>query len=167
MFNFSLHGLLESNLFNSLILFALIVFLAWKLDAAGMLIAAKETVENILNQSDIKKSDSEKTLSDMKKEVENLPQELAKIANDAKNTVEGYKIKTSEEIKETVTRLEANAEKIIQNEVQKLSSALRKELSRDSLNRAQEKIAGNLSDNSDLHRKFIADAIDKIEGINI
>ena len=163
----SLKGLLHGNVFNFLIVFGLIIFLFVKLDVKNTLESAKNKILDIINKSEEDKSLSEETLFEAKQDVENLPLEKEKIQQETQNTIEAYKNKTQAEIEKTAEKLEVNAQKIIDNETMRINAVLQKELVLDALDSAHIKTLENLKNNQQLHRQFIADAIDKIEEIEI
>ena len=162
----SLHGLAHGNFFNFLII-AIAIIVCFKLKLIDVLNAAKENVVDVLHQSDNRKKESEDLLVAVKDEVKNLPQELAKIDVEAKNTVDAYKKSVDIELEQITQRLEDNADKVIDNELRMITSALQKELAFSSLEVAHKKTLDSLLCDSTLHRKFINEAIEKIEGIEI
>jgi len=163
----TLDWLLHGNVVSFLALVALIVFAIVKMKLGDKLDKAKENVVNVLEQSDKEKIDSEKTLTTAKKDAENLPDELNKIKEEAKQTISSFKATTEKEIEETIKRLEDNADKVIDNETQKISLSLQKELAKKAILSANENTLKLLNEKEELHRKYIAEAIDKIEEINI
>ena len=163
----SIHGLLEGNFFNFLIIVGLIVYAGVKLNASGALEAAKKSVEKILKESDEHKINSQKTLETAKNKDKDLQLEIEKIKREGQNTIETFKKATQEELAQAVQRLEINAQKALDTEVQKVSSALQKEAAMKSVEVAQNKTRNNLLENSSLHRKFIDEAINKIEELEI
>ena len=165
--DFSLKGLLHGNVFNFLIVFGLIIFLSIKIDVIGALDSAKSKILELINKSEEDKSMSEKALVDAKKDVENLPLEKEKIQQETQNTIEAYKNKTQVEINKTAEKLENNAQKILENETMRINASLQKELVVEALDVAHNKTLDNLKNNQQLHRQFIAEAIDKIEEIEI
>lgn len=168
MFNLdlSLHGLLEGNFFNFLIVFALIVYLLVKMKASAKLDEARENVVKTIKDSDEHKASSEQALHDVKREFQNLGAEILKIEEEAKNTVEAFKKSAQAEIEEVAARMDANANKLIKTEEQKAVSALQKELALNAVTAAHDKTLEALNQNNTMHRKFIKEAIDKIEGLD-
>ncbi len=163
----SLMGLLNGNFFNFLTVFSLIVLLLLKLDVATKLENAKNEIIKLINKSEDDKVLSEKSFESAQIEVENLPQEIEKIKVDAQNTIEAYKRTVEADIEKTEQKLQANAQKIIDNETLRINNSLQKELSFAAINMAHQKTLENLQNNNELHRKFIADAINKLEEIEI
>ena len=163
----SLMGLLKGNVFNFLTVFSLIVLLFIKLDVASKLEGAKDRIIELINKSEEDKLLSEKTLEEAKLEISNLPQELEKIKIDAQNTVASYKEAVAVEIQKAEQKLNNNAQKIIDNEILKINNSLQKELAQDALILAHQKTLDALKNDLQLHRKFIVEAINKIEEVEI
>lgn len=163
----SLMGLLNGNVFNFLTVFSLIVLLILKLDVATKLENAKDEIVKLINKSEEDKVLSERSFESAQIEVENLPQEIEKIKVDAQNTIEAYKRTVEVDIAKTEQKLQTNAQKIIDNETLRINNELQKELSLAAINVAHEKTLENLQNNKELHRKFIADAINKLEEIEV
>jgi len=163
----SLHGLLEGNFFNFLIILGLLVLALIKLKPSDALENAANTVAELLKKSDEEKAGAQKTLEEVKTEAQKLPEELAQIKKDAQNTIDSFKKATEVEIEQTTQRLENNAQRAIETEVQKITSVLQRETSLQAVKVAQERTVNRLAENNDLHRKFIEEAINKIEELEI
>lgn len=163
----SLNGLLHGNFFNFLIVLFLIIFAFSKLDILNLLDSAKDKILDALKNSDKEKALSEDVLDSAKNDIKNLPQELEQIKVDAVATIEAFKSAANLEIEKMQERLEKNARSIITNELQRVDSELQKELALNAVKDAYAKTVGSLAQDIQLHRKFISDAIDKLEGIEI
>ncbi len=163
----SINGLLHGNVFNFLILFALFVYLFIKFKVVNVLNNAKNKVIELIEKSEEEKLNSEKSLQEIKKDVENLPLEIEKINNDAQKTIEAFRKASDADIEELSQRLENGAQKNIENEIQKVNNSLQQELALKVVTLANEKTLAKLNENSEFHRKFIVEAIDKIEEIEI
>lgn len=160
-------GLLNGNVYNFIILVGLLSLLLIKLDVASVLENAKNKILEQIDKSDTDKLLSEKNLEDAKLEVENLPLELEKIKNDAQNTIEAYKKNVQTELENVEQKLENNAQKIINNEILRINIEIQKELATEAVELAHQKTLSNLQNDIQLHRKFINEAIDKIEEVKI
>ena len=163
----SLMGLLKGNVFNFITVLCLIVLLFHKLGVAAKLEAAKNRIVELINKSEEEKLLSEKNLEDSKNEVINLPNEIEKIHVDAQNTVDAYKKSVDADLQKTELKLQNNAQKVIDNEVLRINTALQKELAIDAVELAHNKTLDNLKNDVNQHRRFIAEAIDKLEDVEI
>ncbi len=163
----SLKGLLEGNFFNFLLLLGVLVFVLVKFNVKNVINQSQKNVEEILKKSDEEKSESESVLESAKQEVEKLPAKLEQIKQEAQNTVESFRKATQQEIAQTAERLESNAQKSIENEVQRINSELQRETAISAIAAVHKKTLDKLSTNADLHRKFIDEAINKIEELEI
>ncbi len=163
----SIDGLINGNFFNFLVLISVLGLLIVKLDVASALNNACAKIVELINKAENDKSLSEEELNNAKIEVENLPLELGKINEDAQNTVESYKKSVDNEVEKTAKKLSENAKKIIDNEVLRINNALQKELAQEAVVLAHQKTLDSLRNDAQIHRKFIADAIDKLEEVEI
>ena len=159
--------LLKSNFFNFLILVFLMCWLFSKLNVTEKLNEAKNKIEKMLSDSDNERLQSVYTLAEAEDAVKSLPEELAKIQESAKETIISFEQTAQKEIQETKQTIENNAEKIIDNEKQKIAINLQKETAQRAVDNARTKLKQKLSENDELQRKLIAEAINKIEEINI
>ena len=160
-------GLLNGNVFNFITVASLIVLLFIKLGVAEKLETAKNKIIELINKSEEDKLLSEKQLEDSKNELSNLPQEIDKIKLDAQNTIESYKKSVSAELQKTELKLQNNTQKIIDNEILRINTALQKELAVEAIELAHNKTIESLKNNIEQHRKFISEAIDKLEEVEI
>lgn len=163
----SLDGLIKGNFFNFLVLTSILGLLIVKVDVPAALNNAHRKIKELIEKSEQDKILSEEELKKAKDEVANLPIEIEKIKKDAQNTISSYKKSVDCDIEKTSQKLEDNAKKIINNEVLKINNALQKELAHEAVLLAHQKTLENLKNNTQLHREFIADAIDKIEEVEI
>jgi len=163
----SLDGLIKGNFFNFLVLTSILGLLIAKVDVPAALNNAHRKIKELIEKSEQDKVLSEEELKKAKDEVANLPIEIEKIKKDAQNTIASYKKSVDCDIEKTSQKLEDNAKKIINNEVLKINNALQKELAHEAVLLAHQKTLENLKNNTQLHREFIADAIDKIEEVEI
>ena len=132
-----------------------------------MLINAKDKIVEFVDKSENDKLLSEKNLQDAKVNMDTLSSEVEKINNDAAGTVEAYKNTVDADLKETEKKLDATSKKIIDNEVLRINTELQKELALSVVEKAHQQTLDRLNFDSNLHRKFIAEAIDKLEEIDI
>ena len=110
-----------------------------------------EKIENLRNSiakrvedSNTAKKNADMFLGDTKKSVENLPQELVAIKDNALKSAENMANKILEDAHNQVDKFEQNAHKNIENEVSKVQSELKNEVSALSVDMAKNKIKDKL-----------------------
>lgn len=167
MLDFSIGNLLHANIINIIIMLAILVAVFNKLQFSKKLEDMLSDVINTIKNSDEKKANSQKTLETAELEMSKLPAEIDKIMQNAHNTAEGFKTKIEKDIATEHAELEKNAQKVMDNELNKVNSALKKEISENALNSAKEKLQKSLNENDALHRKLIQKAIEDIERLEI
>lgn len=167
MFDFSWENIVNSNAFN-FVLMVLIFAWIWKAAKAGQKIeTAKQEVHNTIKHSDELKENAKQELQKTEKSLENLEEELKEIINNTKQTIETFETKTKEEIEALIDNVKKTSEKRITNEEQQTNSHLVKYIGAKSLSAAKKQISSTLSDNKELHRKFISQVIDNIDGLEL
>ncbi|MDD3594475.1 MAG: hypothetical protein PHX18_07605 [Candidatus Gastranaerophilales bacterium] len=167
MFDFSWSNILNSNAFNFILMVLVFVWI-WKAAKAGEKIeTAKQDVHNNINHSDELKENAKQELHKTQKSLENLEEELKEIINAAKQTIESFEAKTKEELESLIDNAKKTSDKRIVNEENQTNSRLVKYIGEKSLTAAKKQITSTLSDNKELHRKFISQVIDNIDGLEI
>lgn len=162
-----LHTILESNVLNFIIVFAIICALVRKIKIDEKLENVKNTIKCYVDDSSDEKNNAEKELVLIKEKVSNLPKEIDKIKISAQNSVESIGKKIEAEIKEQMADIDNNAERIMNLETKKFKSKLTGILSETSINLAKDNALKQLENNRELHNQYINDAINEIDGISL
>lgn len=167
MFDFSFENILHSNLINFGIMVAILAFIISKLNVGEKIEGLRNSIETSVTDSDGLKEKATKFLEDTQKSVENLPQELEEIKNNAQKTADNMAEKIMQDAHNQVEKFETNAQKNIENEVSKIQDELRKEIGEISLDIAKNNIKEKLNENYDLHRQLIHESIDKLDKVEL
>lgn len=167
MLNLSVENLLHSNLFNFVVMVIVFVFISVKLNIKDSIELNRKKIEDNVNQAVSIKEQSIIELKNVEKEVESIGSEIEKIIDLAKSTLKTIEAKVFDDLKKQVTNIESNVQKVIRSEVSMLNSKLTKGVSNASVKLAESNIQKMLSDNKDLHKKFINDSIDEIDRVEI
>lgn len=162
-----LHTILESNVLNFIIVFAIICALVRKIKIDEKLENVKNTIKSYVDDSSNEKNNAEKELVLIKEKVSNLPNEIDKIKISTQNSVESIGKKIEAEIKEQMADIDNNAERIMNLETKKFKSKLTGILSETSINLAKDNALKQLENNRELHNQYINDAINEIDGISL
>lgn len=161
------HIILESNILNFIIVFAIICFLVRKININDKLDGVKNTIKSYVDESSDEKNNAEKELESIKEKVSNLPNEINKIKISTQNSVESIGRKIEAEIKEQMADIDNNADRIMNLETKKFKSKLTGILSETSINLAKDNALKQLENNRELHNQYIYDAINEIDRINL
>lgn len=157
--------ILNTNVLNFLILVLIIAFCVIKFDLKGVLTSMQNKIANIIDEVKQNKLNSEKALKDAKDAVKNLSSDIEKINADAKDSAKTISEKILQDAKVQVESIEKNADKVISAEEKQIVADLIKEVSKVSVDKARENITNILSDNIEMHEKYINESIDKLDGL--
>lgn len=167
MFDLSFENILHSNFINFLILLGIIIFLVLKIDVKKIVETKRKSVENTVKNADIENNSSKLNLKNAQKEVEDIPVKLKEIEETAKDSLHTMEEKLKFEAQKQLSSIEKNIEKVIESESSKVNLMLSKGVSTASLRLAEDNIKNQLETNPELHKKFINQAIDELENVNL
>ncbi len=155
--------LLYSNTLNFLLMVVLFAVVLWKLDAKKAFINMREEIKKVVEKSENEKKLALTELEHTKKDLENLPEELEKIISDAKvsavNIGKDIETKGDEEIK----KIQHQAKKAIKFEEKRFYELLASMTSNAAVDLARDNVISELSQSSELHNKFIDDALNELD----
>ena len=145
---------------------ALFAVVLWKIDAKKAFANMREEIKKVVEKSENEKKLALTELEHTKEDLENLPSELEKIISDAKksavNIGKDIEAKGNEEIK----KLEHQAEKAYKFEEKRFYELLASMTSNAAVDLARDNVISELSQNSELHNKFIDDALKDLDRVN-
>lgn len=159
--------LIQSNTLNFLIVLCLIIFLVVKLNIKDKIENLRNEIKNYVDASTNEKEQSDKNLEIIKKKVDKLPLVIEKIQKSTENSVKNLGEKIKNEIEEQKKDIENNAERIFNLETKKFKEKLTALLSEKSVEIARENALTQLSQNNDLHNKYIDNAIEELDRITL
>lgn len=159
--------IIESNTLNFIIVFLILSIIVYKLNIGKKIDIMKTEIKNYVDESTNEKETAEKELEKINNTVKKLPDEINKIKNSAKNSVESFSKKIEAEIKEKMLDIDNNANRIMNYETKKFKSKLSGILSEASITLAQDNAINQLENTPELHNKYIYEAIDEIDRINL
>ncbi len=159
--------ILQTNTFNFIIVLAILILIISKLNVKEKIEHIRTQIKGYVEESSNEKNLAEKELENIKKEVVKLPDEISKIKESAKNSVSSLERKIEEEVKEQMTDIENNAKRLLNFETKKFKSTLSSRLSEASVVLAKDNALKQLENNRELHNKYIEDAIEEINRINL
>lgn len=145
------------------VLFAVVL---WKIDVKKAFVTMREEIKKVVEKSENEKKLALTELEHTKEDLQKLPQELEKIIDDAKksavNIAKDLEAKGNDEIK----KLEHQAEKAFKFEEKKFYELLASMTSNAAVDLARENVISELSQKSELHNKFIDDALNELDRVN-
>lgn len=155
-----------SNALNFVIFVAVFGWIFKKANLKGMLESFGQKIADMLEAAKKAREEAHLKLSDVKKSVENLPQELEKMETEASKSAEVIEKRLLEEAQKQAEQIKSNALKVIEAEEKKLTSTLTKKASKASVEVAKGHITSVLAQNPQLHEKYINESIDELDRLN-
>lgn len=159
--------ILQTNTFNFIIVLAILAFIISKLNIKEKIEHIRDEIKAYVQESSNEKNLAEKELENIKKSVVKLPDEISKIKESAKNSVLSLERKIEAEVKAQMSDIDNNAKRLLSFETKKFKSKLSSILSEASVVLARDNALKQLENNRELHNKYIEDAIEEINRINI
>lgn len=155
-----------SNTFNFIVFVAIIAFVAKKIDISSAISALQSKIIKIIEDTKKEHQEAKDKLLQAEKAVENLPNELDGLIQDATKSAEIISQKVLLEAQKQIENIEANATKVIEAEEKLLISQLSKNTSKASVELAKAHIKNTLNETPTLHEKYINESIDELDKLN-
>ena len=162
-----LHLLLQSNIFNFILVVAIIVYLVRKFNLKQKIEKLTNEIKSYVDESEKEKLDAEKELKNINDKIEKLPSEIDNINRSADNSVKSLSEKIRIETESQKQDILNNAERLLNLETKKFKSKLVGILSEKSVELVQQNTINQLNSNQDLQKKYIDNAISELDRINI
>lgn len=159
--------ILKSNTFNFIVLVIIIAFILKKLNVSLALENLKNTIIKRLENS---KNEKEKAISELEKAekaVEHLDNEIQENYKIAEQNVDGVIKQTLINAENQVKHIEQNVQTAILNEEKQISAKILRSTASKALETAKNKIISRLNEHPELHEKYINEAIDDIDKVEI
>lgn len=159
--------ILESNLINFIVVFVIMAFIIKKINFGDKIENVRKTIKSYVDESSNEKAAAEKELSQIQAKIEHLQDDIKDIEATAQNNIKGFENKIQEEIYEKKKDIDKNAERILNLETKNFKDKLSSVLSEASINLARKNAIEQLKNNRELHNKYINEALEGIDKINL
>lgn len=159
--------LIHSNTINFLIVLSLLLFLMSKLKIGNKIDLMRNEIKNFVDESTNEKNLAEKELENINNKIKNLPKETQEIETSAQKNIEGFERRIENELKDKMLDIKTSSDRILNLEIKQFKEKLTGLLSEASINLAKKNAIEQLENNRELHNKYIYEAIDEIDGINL
>lgn len=159
--------ILESNLINFIVVFVIMAFIIKKINVGDKIENVRKTIKSYVDESSNEKEAAEKELSQIQAKIEHLQDDIKDIEATAQNNIKGFENKIQEEIYEKKKDIDKNAERILNLETKNFKDKLSSVLSEASINLARKNAIEQLKNNRELHNKYINEALEGIDKINL
>lgn len=162
-----LEKIAESNIINFIIVLALLIWLFSKINLKAKTAELSLQIKNYVKESETEKESSLEKLKEIKTEIVNLPENIKDIELSTEKNLQGINKRISKEIEEKKSDLQNNEKRILRLERKKFKEKLTTILTETSIDLAKKNAIEQLENNRELHDKYIYEAINEIDGVNL
>ena len=159
--------IVKSNTFNFIIMLIIFAIIWQKLNISEKLEDMRAKIASFIENSKHEKENAENQLSATKKDVENIKEEISKTLEQAKVSAQNVFEEINKMTHNAVEKIEANIDKIIDNETRKINSKLTNDTAQNAINLAKEKLQKMFDESPNLHEQYIEQSIEAIDRIKI
>lgn len=157
----------ETNLFNFIVLVGILAVVFVKMDLKSILQTMQDKIAQNIKDVEQNKANSENELKKSEEIVKNLPQDIEKINEDAKDSAKAISEKIMADAQKQVENIELNAQKVISAEEKQVVANIVKQISVASVAKSRENIERMLENNAEMHEKYINESIDKLDELTL
>lgn len=157
----------ESNLFNFVVMVLLLAWLVKKFDLGAKIEAGRKKIESNIAESETAKEENLKKLYEVQEASTKIDEEMLKVFNSAEEKARFVGEKLLEEGKIQAESIKENSKKTIDANVKTVKNEIIKETAQEAMKLAEQHIKSTLESDPNLHRKFIWESIDAIDGIGV
>ena len=165
--NSIIHTLIQTNTINFIVVLAVLIFILSKLNVGTKINKIKEEIKEYVENSVAEKTIAEKELEAVEEKIKQLPKETKLIETSAENNIKGLEQKIKKEIEDKKNDIKTSADRILNLEIKQFKSKLTSILSEKSVILAKDNAIEQLKNNSELHNKYINEAIEEIGRISL
>lgn len=157
----------KSNIINFIIVLVLLVWLSSKINLKVKTTELSLQIKNYVKEAETEKENSLQKLNTIEAEIVKLPQNIKDIELSAEKNLQGINKRISKEIDEKKSDLLNNEKRILGLERKKFNEKLTTVLTETSIDLARKNAIEQLENNRELHDKYIYEAINEIDGVNL
>lgn len=161
------HTILESNLINFLIVLSILVVISIKLNVKTKIGELQKVIVSYVENSSLEKDNAHKALNEIQEKINHLEDDIEDIEKNAQRNIKSIERRISEEIVEKKKDIDNNANRILNLEVKNFKAKLSDILSDASINLVKKNVIEQLKENKELHNRYINEAIDGIDKVNL
>jgi len=159
--------IVQSNTFNFIVMLVILAIIWQKLKLSASLEKMKSDIVAFIENSKREREESEKQLLTTKKSVENLDSEIRASIEKSKVLAQNVFDEIQAMAQKNVEKIEANVDKIIDNETRKVNTKLSQSTATSAINLATSKLKEMFEQNPELHTRHINDAIETLDRIKL
>lgn len=161
------NDILQSNLFNFVLMLFVLAWIFKKFNIADKLEQGRKNIEDRIILSNLEKEKSIKNLYAAQAETENINKKVFEILDKSEKNalITGQKL-VNDAIEQAKT-FNDTVEKTEETETKTLKNSLTEKTARAAIKLARNRVETELKNNRDLHMKFINESIDALKGVEL
>lgn len=159
--------IVQSNTFNFIVLLVILAIIYQKLNISSAIEKMKTEIVSFIENSKKEREDSEKHLESTKKSVENLDVEIKETLEKSKLLAQNVFNEIQSMAQKNVEKIEANVDKVIDNETRKINTKLSQSTANSAVDLAATKLKEMFDKDPALHERHINDAIETLDRIKL
>lgn len=157
--------IVQSNTFNFIVMLAILAVAYQKLNLSSAIEKMKSEIIDFIEKSKTERKDSEVHLTNTKKSVENLDSEIRETLEKSKAIAQNVFDEIQGMAQKSVEKIEANVDKIIDNETRKVNTKLSQTTADSAVSLATLKLKEHFATKPELHAKNINEAIETLDKV--
>ena len=159
--------ILESNTFNFLVFAVILGLILRKIKIGNIISNMQKDIEKDVTKSNDAKENSITELNAAKTKMDNVETDIEKIISEANNSGDLMAKKIVDQADSQIEIIGKNAKKTIENDIQKTKKKLSDKVVKEAVNLTEKKIKSKIAEIPELNQRYIIEAIDELEGINL
>lgn len=159
--------IVQSNTFNFIVMLVIFAMLWQKLDITSKIETMKSEISEFLEKSKHEKELAAQHLQDAEKSVENLDSEIKEKLDKSKLMAQNVFDEIQTMAQKNIEKIEANVDKIIDNETRKVNTKLSRTTADNAVSLATTKLQEMFAQNPELHNQYINDSIETLDRIKL
>ena len=161
-FNFTANSLIHANFASFIMVVGIITYACMTFKVGDVFEKQRQKIKNIVDTSEANKQASIEDLNNIKNELEELPQKIEKLEDEAKNTAKVLSEGIAKDAETKKEILQNNANTSIEYQIKSAKQKLSQDVSFAAVNLAKDNFVEMLKNNSDLQYKILNECIEKL-----
>ena len=157
--------ILESNLFNFVLMLLLLNWIINKTNMSDKLEAGRKSIEDKINNSKLAKETAIKELFELQEKTKDVNKEAHEILAKSNSNAVMVGEKIIEDAKKQACEYGKNLDKIVESNQKAVKNNLTEKTAKTAVKIAQDYIEEKLENDRSLHIKFINESIDALNGV--
>ncbi len=161
-FNFTANSLIQANFTSFVVVAAIITYACMTFHVGNVFEKQRQKIKSVVDTSEANKQASIEGLNNIKGELDELPQKIEKLEDEAKNTAKVLSEGIAKDALAKKQILENNANTSIEYQVKNAKQKLSQDVSFAAVNLAKGNFVEMVKNNPDLQYKILNECIEKL-----